>query len=227
MAANRTDTVLRPYPIGHHRASAANRWKDSAWEFNWEPEGSAGPEGSTTLNCDRFGRHPLPSRRIQMTADRSAIPSCDSTRLVITERLWRTTELRLGAQQKPEDSADSEESARLGCDRPGGCQHLPGVRVSGHLSRRRVCFYRTARPTLPPLLPLAWASPDKINTHPCERLPTGRHSVETSLVSLGPRTLLPPDPSRRSRGALPALEPELTVAHAFSHMTTRLDFNSY
>jgi len=27
--------------------------------------------------------------------------------------------------------------------------------------------------------------------------------------------------------ALPALEPEFTVAHAFSHMTTRLDFNSY
>jgi len=65
-----------------------------------EPEGSAGPEGSTTLNCDRFGRHPLPSRRIQMTADCSAIPSCDGTRLVITERLWRTTELRLGAQHK-------------------------------------------------------------------------------------------------------------------------------
>jgi len=39
-----------------------------------------------------FGRHPLSSRRIWVTADLSAMPSCDSTRLVITEPRRRTTE---------------------------------------------------------------------------------------------------------------------------------------
>jgi len=65
-------------------------------------------------------------------------------------------------------------------------------------------------------LPLARASSGKISTPPCGRLPTGRLSVETSLASPVPRTLLPPGPGCHSREALPALEPELTVAHAFT-----------
>jgi len=53
---------------------------------------------------------PVPGR-IQMTGDRTAIPSCDSTRLVITARRWRTTEQPcVGAQLRiPEDSAVPEE----------------------------------------------------------------------------------------------------------------------
>lgn len=48
------------------------------------PKDPAGPKGSTRLDCDRLGRHPLSSSRIWTTVDHSAVPSCDDTGVVIT-----------------------------------------------------------------------------------------------------------------------------------------------
>jgi len=79
------DAVLRQHPIGHHGAAAANHRRLCLGAQLRTPKDSDDPEGSTSVDCDRFGRHPLPSRRIWTTADLSAIRSCDRTRLAITE----------------------------------------------------------------------------------------------------------------------------------------------
>jgi len=61
--------------------------------------------------CGWFGHPLLPPGRIQTTSDRTAIPSCDSTRLVIAESRRRTTERPCwGAQLRiPRDSPVPEE----------------------------------------------------------------------------------------------------------------------
>lgn len=55
----------------------------------------------------------------------------------------------------------------------------------------------------------------------------GDHSVDVSLAHPGPLALLPAEPGCCSSPGNACAHPKLTVAYAFNHMATRLDFNSY
>jgi len=202
------------------------------------------------MDCDRFGRHPLPSRRIRMTADvRNTV--LQRSPIGHHRAKWRTTAYTLPGSptEKPEDSV-------------GPRRHRPvwaatdlddvssSVRVQDYLSRRRAAsieqhdprsrrltfsrhpgkHYPTnrrqnrVRPTVtPPCL-----SKLRRDQHPSLRTAADWLSQRGSVARIT-RTahIAAANSSCSSRDAVPALEPELTVAHAFSHMTTRLDFNSY
>jgi len=95
------DTVLQQHPIGHHGAMMANHHTTLLGAQLRNPEGFGRPRRVDQFGLRPIRSTPLPSRQVRMASNLSATPSCDGTRLVITERRWQATgPLRQGAQLK-------------------------------------------------------------------------------------------------------------------------------